>query len=88
MKNSINEICEDYFCFQFDSCSDIHKLYDEKCFDLIICNEYKEDVIYESYIKRDVLITRYKDFDAYKVSCEPKKKNKQCKFTRKYSNSY
>ncbi|GAB69950.1 CYIR protein [Plasmodium cynomolgi strain B] len=50
------------------------KLYNEKCLDLVICNEHNEDVTYEAYIMDDEIITQYKDFDAYKASSEPKKR--------------
>ncbi|GAB69937.1 CYIR protein [Plasmodium cynomolgi strain B] len=63
------------------------KLYDEKCFYLVICNEHKEDFKYETYIKFDELITQCKDYDAYKASSEPKEDN-ECKCARKSSNSY
>ncbi|GAB69737.1 CYIR protein, partial [Plasmodium cynomolgi strain B] len=53
---------------------ELQKLYDEKCFDLLICNEHKEDVKYETYIRLDELITQYKDFNVYKASTEKKKK--------------
>ncbi|GAB70036.1 CYIR protein, partial [Plasmodium cynomolgi strain B] len=67
---------------------ELQKLYDEKYFDLVIYNEHKDDVKYETYIKLHELITQYKDFDAYKESSEFPPKNKECKSARKYSKSY
>ncbi|GAB70065.1 CYIR protein, partial [Plasmodium cynomolgi strain B] len=54
--------------------SNLQKLRDEKNLNLVICNEHKEDLKYESYIELNVLITPYKDFNAYKASSKPKQK--------------
>ncbi|EDL42850.1 variable surface protein Vir9-like [Plasmodium vivax] len=66
---------------------ELQKLYDEHNFDLVICNEHKEDVNYETYKKLNELITLYKDFDTYKASSDPKENN-ECKCVRKCANSY
>ncbi|GAB69643.1 CYIR protein, partial [Plasmodium cynomolgi strain B] len=77
-------------CTTFSLYSEHKKLYAEKCFYLVICNEHKEDAKYEAYINLDELITQYKDFDAYKASSEPPHtpQNKEFKCARKCSNSY
>ncbi|CAI7723920.1 PIR protein [Plasmodium vivax] len=67
--------------------SDLQKIYDENSFDLILCNEHKEYVKYETYIKINELITLYQDFNAYNASNEPKEDN-ECNCVRKCANSY
>ncbi|CAG9483107.1 unnamed protein product [Plasmodium vivax] len=67
--------------------SELQKLYDEKSFNLIICNDHKEYVKDETYIKLNELITLYKDFDEYKASSEPKE-DKESKCAWKCANSY
>ncbi|GAB69762.1 CYIR protein, partial [Plasmodium cynomolgi strain B] len=65
----LNDVKVNYKNFSiYQNVSDLQYLHYENSFDLVICNEHKEDVTYETYIEHDELITQYKDFDAYKTS--------------------